>query len=152
MAKNTRRDREAKIRRLKEEAKTKETPEERAEAKRLPATTKFEDRIKASVGTVMAVSGTFIDLLIEFLMALFASSEPDAARITRRLARPNRWHRACMVMNVYRDAEGDLTKRESRRMVAAVILEARENPRDTQKMVQEGLDEIQRLKALEAGS
>ncbi len=127
-----------------------------ANAKRLSATEKFVERIEKRVDALTAMSVmaalSFMDLLIEFLMALFANSEPDAARITRRLAHPNRWHRARMVMNVYRDAEGDLTKRESRRMVAAVILEARENPLDTAKMVQEGLDEIQRLKALEAGS
>ena len=118
--------------------------------KRLPATAKFEDRIAASVGIVMEISGTFIDLLIEFLMALFANSEPNAARITRRLAHPNRWHRARMVMQNFKKAEGDLTWRESRRMVAAVIAEARINPLDTAKMVQEGLDEMKRLRELEA--
>lgn len=125
----------------------KKTPKERAEAKRLPATTKFLDRVKERV-TAAVINMAFLTLLIEFLMAAFESSEPDAARITRRLAWPNPWHRARMVKTTFEDADGELTKREARQMVAVTIREARKNPTDTAKMVEEGLTEIARLRAL----
>ena len=135
--------------RAKKKTVAKATPKERAEAKRLPATTKFLDRIKKRV-TAAVINMAFLTLLIEFLMAAFESSEPDAARIARRLAHPNPWHRGRMVRETFLDADGDLTRREARQMVAGVIYEARKNPTDTAKMVQEGLDEIKRLKALKA--
>lgn len=117
-------------------------------AKTLPATMRFQDRIKERV-TAAVINMTFLTLLFEFLMAAFESSEPNAARITRRLANPNPWHRARMVRNVRRDADGQLSRKESRQMVSAVIAEANENPIDTAAMVQEGIDEIKRLRTLE---
>lgn len=124
------------------------TPQERAEAKRLPATTAYTKRIKELV-VAAAINVTFITLLYEFFMALFANSEPNAERITRRLANPNPWQRARMVRSVRRDADGQLSRKESRQMVSAVITEANDNHSGTVAMVQEGLDEMKRLKSLE---
>lgn len=137
--------------RAKKKAAAKTTAKEKAEAKRLPATAKFEDRIKKRI-TAAVINMAFLTLLFEFLMAAFENSEPNAARITRRLAHPNRWQRARMVGTTFRDADGDLTRREARQMVAGVSYEARNHPIDTAKMVQEGIDELKRLRELEAAA
>lgn len=107
-------------------------------AKVTPAA-KFETKIARRVGEKVSVNPAFFILLFEMLAQLFAQcQELDPQRLTRRMAHAGPWARANMVIDTYNDGEGDITKREARAMVAAVIAESKANPTDTAAMVAEG--------------
>jgi hypothetical protein len=107
---------------------------------KVTAGARFETRVgKRTEKKGVSVNPAFFILLFEMLAQLFDKcQELDPAKLTRRMAHPGPWARANMVIDTYNDGEGDITKRQARAMVAAVIAEAKANPKDTAAMVAEG--------------
>ena len=107
---------------------------------KVTAAQRFETRVKNRMGNQkVEVNPSFFIMLFEMLAELFANCQTlDSTKLTRRMAKAGPWARSRMIRDTYRQGEGDLTWRQSRAMVAAVIAESRENPTDTAKMVAEG--------------
>lgn len=107
---------------------------------KVTAAARFETQITKRMNREnVAVSPAFFIMLFEMLAQLFANCpEPDPAKLTRRMAKAGPWARARMVNDTYSNAEGDLSRRQARAMVAGVIAEAKTNPKDTAAMVAEG--------------
>jgi hypothetical protein len=110
---------------------------------KVTASARFETRVgKRLENQKVTVNPSFFIMLFEMLAELFANCQTlDSKKLTRRMAKAGPWARARMVRDTYRQGEGDLTWRQSRAMVAAVIAESKENPTDTAKMVAEGRKE-----------
>lgn len=112
-------------------------------AAKATAAARFETRIERRMGDQnVTVNPAFFIMLFEMLAELFANCpEPSPEKLTRRMANAGPWARRRMIRETYEQGEGDLTKRQARAMVGAVIAEAKDNPKDTAAMVAEGRDE-----------
>ena len=108
------------------------------------AAARCEARITERLGGDKAGNVVLIMTIFELIMKFVAAcQENKAERLTKRIAKSRGMRQAIMANRAYRQADGDLTRKQCRDGVAALVEEARENPKDTAAMLRECQTEME---------
>ncbi len=111
---------------------------EETAALKVTAAERCEARLTERLGGDKAGNAATILMIFEAIMEFIQRCrENKAERLTARIAKSGGRRQAIMARRARRDVDGDLTRRQARDGVLAVVAEARANPKDTAAMFAE---------------